>query len=137
MAANQTVAQLRQERNYVCNPSELTPRHGVISLSGYGIGVRVDRGHLVLEDGVGTERRRGCFSRVDHGLQRLAIIGAHGHVSLSALRWLVDQKVSFTMLDRDGSVLATTGPVGASDGALRRARRWHYKAEPHCVSAAN
>jgi CRISPR-associated endonuclease Cas1 len=43
-------------------------------------------------------------------------------VSLGALRWLADQKASFVMLERDGSVLLTTGPVAASDARLRRAQ---------------
>jgi len=43
-------------------------------------------------------------------------------VSLSALRWLADQNAAFTMLDRDGSVLAVTGPVRSSDVRLRRAQ---------------
>ena len=42
-------------------------------------------------------------------------------VSLAALRWLTDQD-AFVMLDRDGSVLATTGPVSSSDAKLRRAQ---------------
>jgi CRISPR-associated endonuclease Cas1 len=43
-------------------------------------------------------------------------------VSLAALRWLADQDASFVMLERDGSVLATTGPVRSSDAKLRRAQ---------------
>jgi CRISPR-associated endonuclease Cas1 len=59
---------------------------------------------------------------VGHGLKRLVIIGSDGMVSLSALRWLADQKAAFVMLERDGSVLATTGPVRPSDARLRRAQ---------------
>jgi CRISPR-associated endonuclease Cas1 len=43
-------------------------------------------------------------------------------VSFAALRWLADQKAAFVMLERDGSVLATTGPVRNSDARLRRAQ---------------
>ncbi len=43
-------------------------------------------------------------------------------VSLAALRWLADQDASFVMLERDGNVLATTGPVRSSDAKLRRAQ---------------
>lgn len=50
------------------------------------------------------------------------VIGSDGFVSLAALRWLADQKASFAMLERDGSVLATTGPVRPSDARLRRAQ---------------
>jgi CRISPR-associated protein Cas1 len=100
----------------------IQPRHGVVTLFGYGTQVRVDRGHLILEDGIGDERRRGRFARVGHGLKRLVVIGSDGMVSFAALRWLADQNASFVMLERDGSVLATTGPVRSSDARLRRAQ---------------
>jgi CRISPR-associated endonuclease Cas1 len=83
--------------------------------------VCVERGHLALEDGIGT-RLKNRFPRVRHGLRRLVVIGADGMVSLAALRWLADQDAAFVMLDRDGSVLATTGPVRPSDARLRRAQ---------------
>jgi len=83
--------------------------------------VCVERGHLILEDGIGT-RLRVRFPRVGHGLRRLVVIGSDGMVSLAALRWLADQDAAFVMLERDGSVLATTGPVRPSDARLRRAQ---------------
>jgi CRISPR-associated endonuclease Cas1 len=83
--------------------------------------VCVERGHLTLEDGIGT-RDRTRFPRVRHGIRRLVVIGSDGMVSLAALRWLADQDVAFVMLERDGSVLATTGPVRPSDARLRRAQ---------------
>jgi len=55
-------------------------------------------------------------------VSRLVVIGSDGFVSLGALRWLADQDAAFVMLERDGSVLATTGPVRPSDARLRRAQ---------------
>jgi CRISPR-associated endonuclease Cas1 len=105
------------------NPaSTIAPSDGVVTLFGYGIVVRVDRGHLILDDGIGSDRRHGRFARVGHKLRRLVVIGSDGMVSLAALRWLADQGAAFVMLDRDGSVLATTGPVRPSDARLRRAQ---------------
>src|ERR1035438_6295082 len=116
MAATKTVPQFPLSHN------SLSPRHGVVTLFGYGIQARVDRGHLILEDGIGSARRCARFPRVGHGLRRLVVIGSDGMVSLAALRWLADQDAAFVMLDRDGSVLATTGPVRSSDAKLRRAQ---------------
>jgi CRISPR-associated endonuclease Cas1 len=116
MEATEKVRQLPQSHN------SIVPRHGVVTLYGYGIQVRVDRGHLFLEDGIGADRRRYSLPRVGHGLKRLVVIGPDGMVSLAALRWLADQDASFVMLERDGSVLATTGPVRSSDAKLRRAQ---------------
>jgi len=118
MAATQTVPQDFQ----YCNLTPIVPQHGVVTLFGYGIKVYVDRGHLKIQDGIGSVRREARFPRIGHGLRRLVVIGADGFVSLAALRWLADQDASFVMLDRDGSVLATTGPVRSSDARLRRAQ---------------
>jgi CRISPR-associated endonuclease Cas1 len=97
-------------------------RHGVITLFGYGIKVCVDRGHLLIEDGIGSDRRQARLPRVGHGLKRLVIVGSDGMLSLAALEWMADQDIAFSMLERDGSVLATTGPVRPSDARLRRAQ---------------
>jgi CRISPR-associated endonuclease Cas1 len=119
MAATQTLPQYLPDDN---SPTLITPRHGVVTLFGYGISACVDRGHLILEDGIGPHRRKARLPRVGHGLRRLVVIGSDGMVSLGALRWLADQDASFVMLDRVGSVLATTGPVRPSDARLRRAQ---------------
>jgi len=113
MAATETLRQL---------PESLQPRHGVITLCGYGITACVNRGHLILRDGIGADRRLARLPRVGHGLRRLVVIGADGFVSLAALRWLADQDAAFIMLERNGKVLAATGPVRPSDVRLRRAQ---------------
>jgi CRISPR-associated endonuclease Cas1 len=107
---------------FIHSDSTIKPRLGVVTLYGYGIQARVDRGHLLLEDGIGTARRHARFSRIRHGLKRLVVIGSDGIVSLAALRWLADQNASFVMLERDGTVLTTSGPVRPSDARLRRAQ---------------
>lgn len=73
-------------------------------------------------DGIGTDRRQFRLPRVNHSLKRLVIIGADGFLSLSAVKWLADQRVSLSVLERDGKVLVTTGPVRPSDARLRRAQ---------------
>jgi CRISPR-associated endonuclease Cas1 len=97
-------------------------RSGVLTLFGYGIKVRMQAGHLEIEDGIGPDRRKIRLARVGHGLQRLVILGADGFVSLAGLRWLADQDASFTMLDADGRVLMASGPVRPSEAKLRRSQ---------------
>lgn len=116
MAATQTLPQVLQSHK------SISPYLGVITLFGYGICVRVERGHLILEDGIGRDRRCARLPRVRHGLKRLVVIGSDGMISFAAFRWLADQNAAFVMLERDGSVLATTGPVQPSDARLRRAQ---------------
>src|SRR6266403_1365690 len=118
MAAVQTVPQHLQH----CNFAPISPRHGVVTLFGYGTSICVDRGHLTIEDGIGKQRRYARFPRVGHGLKRLVVIGSDGLVSLAALRWLADQQAAFVMLDRVGKLLVTTGAVRTSDARLRRAQ---------------
>jgi CRISPR-associated protein Cas1 len=119
MAAAQTVPQYLHDRNF---RTIITPRQGVITLFGYGIRLQVERGHLILEDGIGPDRRYARLPRVGPNLKRLVLIGSDGMITLAALRWLADQDASFVMLDRGGSVLAITGPVGPSDARLRRSQ---------------
>ena len=119
MAATENVRQLSQSHN---SAELIVPRHGVVSLWGYGIQVRVDRGHLVLESGIGPDRYYARLPRVGHGLTRLVVIGSDGMVSLAALRWLSAQGVAFSVLERTGKVLFVTGPVRSSDAKLRRSQ---------------
>lgn len=119
MAAIQTVPEVLLGSK---SPALVIPRHGVLTLFGFGIRVYVERGHLTIEDGIGADRRKARLPKVGHDLRRLVVIGSDGFVSLSALRWLADQDTAFAMLERDGSVLAVTGPVCPSDARLRRAQ---------------
>ncbi|PYV50259.1 MAG: hypothetical protein DMG98_28190, partial [Acidobacteria bacterium] len=116
MAATENVSQLSPSCNSIAS------RNGVITVFGYGVQVCVNRGHLTIEDGIGADRRHFRLPRVGHGLKRLVIIGSDGMISLAALRWLSDQNAAFVMLERNGKVLATTGPVRPSDAKLRRAQ---------------
>ena len=116
MAASRTLPQPNFSRKSPIGKS------GVLALSGYGIKVRMQCGHLEVEDGIGPERRRIRLARVGHGLKRLVIVGSDGFISLAALQWLADQDASFVMLQTDGKVLASTGPVRPSEAKLRRAQ---------------
>jgi CRISPR-associated endonuclease Cas1 len=102
--------------------SSVIRKSGVVVLNGFGIRVQVNAGHLILHDGIADERRTIRLPRVGHGLRRLVMIGSDGFVTLEAFRWLADQKAAFIMLERDGAVLLTTGPVYPSDARLRRAQ---------------
>jgi hypothetical protein len=64
LAASSTLPQQNVSRK---SPISKT---GVLTLSGFGIKVRMQRGHLEIEDGVGMERRTIRLPRVGHGLKR-------------------------------------------------------------------
>jgi len=96
--------------------------NGLLTLTGYGIRVVVEGGHLVVEDGVGSARRRGRFSRPNPGFRRVVVIGHTGIVTLEALRWLHDVGIPFIQIDTDGQVITCAGPAGLNDARLRRAQ---------------
>src|SRR5437667_392060 len=97
-------------------------KHGVLTLYGFGIKVRVDRGHLSAEWGIGPDRHSVRLPRVDHGLKRLVMTGSDGFITLEALRWLADQDAAFVMLDKRGKVIVVCGPTSPSDSKIRRAQ---------------
>jgi CRISPR-associated endonuclease Cas1 len=106
-------------------PTELariTPRNGVVTLTGYGLRVHVERGYLQLSDGIADERREGRFHKTDRSLKRLVVLGHSGTITFDALRWLHDAGVSFTQLDADANVLAVSAALGRNDGRLRRSQ---------------
>ena len=98
------------------------PKHGVLTIHGFGVRVRMQSGHLEIEHGVGPERCNLRLPRVGHNLRRVVCISEDGFVTLSALKWLSDIGVSFIMLDRLGKVRLVTGPASPSDVRLRRAQ---------------
>ena len=115
MAATKTVPRLPQSHNSV-------PRNGVLTLVGYGISASVDKGHLIVADGIGAERCHYRLPRIGHRLKRLIVVGLDGQITLAALKWLRDQDVTLTFLERSGRVLSVVGPGGSSDAKLRRAQ---------------
>ncbi len=100
----------------------LTPRDGLLTLSGYGIRMSVERRHLLVSDGVGRDRRLGALHRATTKLARLVVLGHGGFVTLEALRWLADVGAAFVQIDGDGRLIACFAPEGTRDVRLRRAQ---------------
>jgi CRISPR-associated protein Cas1 len=113
MAAAKTLPQLSQSHNSV-------PRNGILTLVGYGISVTVDKAHLIVKDGIGAERYHYRLPRIGHRLKRLVIVGSDGLITLAAMKWLRDQDVTLSFLERNGRVLSVVGPAGSSEAKLRR-----------------
>jgi CRISPR-associated endonuclease Cas1 len=97
-------------------------KSGVLTLHGFGIKVRIDRGHLLADWGVGLDRHQVRLPRVDRNLKRLVLIGSDGFITLEALRQISDMGAAFSMLDKRGKVLMVCGPCATSDSKLRRAQ---------------
>lgn len=109
------------QHDHTTRPGAVPIRNGVVALSGYGIKVSIDRRHLLVEDGVGTQRREARFAKAPSRLKRLVVIAQTGFVTLDALRWFNDAKAAFIQLDYDASIL-TASIGGLDDARLRRAQ---------------
>src|SRR4051794_41020583 len=83
-------------------PNRVSIKDGILVLSGYGLRVAVERGQLVVADGIGSDRRHGRLSRATCGLKRLVVLGHAGTISFEALRWLHDLGTAFVQVDADG-----------------------------------
>jgi CRISPR-associated protein Cas1 len=94
-------------------------RGGVCVADGFGVKIFVNQGRLVVEDGIGRNRRRRVYARASHGLARIVMLGREGFITFGALRWLADLGIPLSHLDRDGRILACSTTAGG-DGRLRR-----------------
>ena len=103
-------------------PDGDAPTRGIYVADGYGIKVNVRSKHLTVADGIGSYRREQRFHKATSGLRRLVVLGHTGYVTFEALRWMTDAKVGYLQLDRDGTILATTGALGVNKAELRRAQ---------------
>ncbi|MEQ8832828.1 MAG: CRISPR-associated endonuclease Cas1 [Microcella sp.] len=95
---------------------------GLHIATGHGIRLAVERGHLIVEDGVADERRRVRFNRATSRLKRLVVIGHSGSVSLDALRWITDVGAVFVQVDHDSNLVTMSAPARHHDPKLRRAQ---------------
>jgi CRISPR-associated protein Cas1 len=97
---------------------------GTAVVWGYGFRARIEKGHLELSDGLGAERRMVRLHRATSALKHLCILAHSGTVTIDALRWLSNSRVSIALLDADSHVTFTVSPPGTDVPRLRRAQVW-------------
>jgi CRISPR-associated endonuclease Cas1 len=98
------------------------PKHGILFMSGFGLRLQVQNGHLIAEWGIGEERHYVRLPRVNRNLRRVIVIGSDGSATFDAIRWIADIGASLAFLDRRGKLLFASGPTAPSDARLRRAQ---------------
>ena len=94
----------------------------VAVVDGYGLHIRVERGHLHLTDGIGDTRRTRRYARTERTLRRVVVLGHTGSITLEALRWCSDVGISLAQLDTDGRLLTLSVAPGRDEPRLRRAQ---------------
>lgn len=98
------------------------PSDGIVVASGYGLKIYVERGHLIIHDGIGRNRRTLRLSRATSGLDRLVVIGHAGFITLEALRWIRDVGASFAQIGLDGELITISSAERFHNTKLRRAQ---------------
>lgn len=102
----------------------------VMVVDGWGVSLKVNRGHLLVSDGLGPHRRERQISRVERELKRIIILNAKGTVTFDAIRWCDALGIQVIYADKDGSpILATT--ARNEDVRLRRAQAFAGAGGPH------
>lgn len=94
----------------------------VLVLDGHGLRLGVERGHLLLHDGIGVHRRSRRLSRAQRTVRRIVVLGHTGHLTLDAVRWCAEVGIALVQLDTDGDLLAVAGATDHDDSRLRRAQ---------------
>jgi CRISPR-associated protein Cas1 len=95
---------------------------GVVVAHGYGLKIHVQRGHLVIHDGIGDHRQTRRYNRATSRLKRVIVIGHTGYITLEALRWVTDIGAALAQIGRDGELIATSAPARHHESKLRRAQ---------------
>lgn len=92
----------------------------VVVVDGWGIGISIRDGRLVVHDGIGRHRRTRSYERADRTIRRLVVMGRAGYITLDALTWCRRVGVAVAVLDPD-TLAISTSPVAVHDDArLRR-----------------
>jgi CRISPR-associated endonuclease Cas1 len=128
----------RDERRRDWNqpPTPLRKRGEIVIADGFGVAVHVQRGHLVVGDGVGRQRRERRFGRATSDLARLVVLGGSGSVTLEALRWVDDVGAALVCIDRDGKILCSSGPTKSEAKLLRAQALARFNASGLAVTKA-
>jgi CRISPR-associated endonuclease Cas1 len=94
-------------------------------ITGYGAGLRVERGALVVQQGYTHAPQRvqtHILHRALHDVDRIICCAPKGALSFDALSWCTAQDITVTILTADGQHQATLGPAPKADARLRRAQ---------------
>jgi CRISPR-associated endonuclease Cas1 len=104
-------------------PKPKAPRGEICVATGYGVKIYVERGHLVVHDGIGRDRETRRYHRATSELSRVVVVGHTGFVTLEALRWIRDVGAVLVQIDSDSNLIASTvSEWFSSSRELRRAQ---------------
>jgi CRISPR-associated endonuclease Cas1 len=85
-----------------------------------GLRLSVERGALVITDGIGDHCRTRRFDKATHGLRRVVVMSTTGTVSIDALHWCSRLGIGVVVLALDGTAQLASTPRLTDDARLRR-----------------
>jgi len=94
-------------------------------LSGHGISMRVDHSHLLIRDGCEFERPEPMTYELKpkhDEFDNIVIYGHSGNITLEAIKWLSRHNIQLTILNWDGSLVASVTIPEPKQGANRFAQ---------------
>jgi CRISPR-associated endonuclease Cas1 len=97
-----------------------TSAAGVCVADGMGLRLSIERGALVVTDGIGDHCRTRRFDKATHRLSRLVVMGTTGTLSIDTLHWCSRLGIGVVVLSHDGTVQLTSTPRLTDDARLRR-----------------
>ena len=93
---------------------------GVCVADGMGVRISVERGALLVADGMGEHRRERRFDKATHGLARVVLLASTGTVSIDAMHWCGRLGIGVVVLAPDGTPRLASTPRMTDDARLRR-----------------
>ncbi|WP_445185547.1 CRISPR-associated endonuclease Cas1 [Pseudonocardia sp. Cha107L01] len=103
----------------------------VLVADGYGVTLRVQRGHLSIEDGIGQHRRTRILPRIERTVRRIIVLANTGYLSWDAARWCTDVGITVVQVDQTGRLVTITGAPEPDDARLRRAQAFAAEGGPN------
>jgi CRISPR-associated endonuclease Cas1 len=94
----------------------------VIVVDGHGVRISVNRGQLIIDDGIGQHRRQRRVPRAQRTVRRIVVLATDGMITLDATRWCADLRIALLQIERSGRILLLAGANGPDDPRLRRAQ---------------
>jgi CRISPR/Cas system-associated endonuclease Cas1 len=91
-----------------------------LHLSGYGFALMVERGNLIIQDGIAGERRTITLYKDNQEYDHIIIPEYGGSISFEAISWLMVQGIAVTMINPLGKIITSFCPYDHVSGVMKR-----------------
>jgi CRISPR-associated protein Cas1 len=101
----------------------------LLTIDGYGYNLSVDGGRLEATNGhhINRPKQTTKYRRKQIDFDKVVISGNHGNLSVSAIRWLMRQKLDIAILDWNGRLVTSMSPMIANLGTIKLVQYEAYR----------